>query len=304
MKENALLFTVSLFIAVLLWFIAQPIVTESIIKSLEVEIEPRNVPENLELIDHTSEVEVVVEGTRDEIDSLGDDDLIAFIDLSNANAGTESAEIELEVPDRYLDFLTLEVRVARVVLEELSTKEIPVTVEPTGSPPPQFTYTDSTIVPAEVTVEGAASSVQATQRARVVIDLSLLRPNALFQPEVELLDENNRPVVNVRPVPPRVEVRPGVEVSQPNRIVTVFPQFQGLPPVGYRLDNYEITPSQVEVVGPTEIVNDLGSVPTQAIDLSELRQSTTVEVPLELPSGVMLAQDVVVSVRLQIRRDN
>lgn len=304
MKENALLFTVSLFIAVLLWFIAQPIVTESIIKSLDVEIEARNVPENLELIDHTDEVEVVAEGTRDEIDSLGDDDLVAFIDLSNATSGTESAEIELEVPNRYRDFLSLEVRVARVALEEQSTTTIPVTVEPTGSPPPQFTYTDSTIVPAQVTVEGAASSVQATERARVVIDLSLLRPNAVFQAEVELLDENNRPVVNVRPVPPRVEVRPGVEVSQPRRIVTVFPQFEGVPPVGYRLENYEITPSQVEVIGPNEIINDLGSVPTRSIDLSDLRQSTTVDVPLELPPEVTLAQDVVVSVRLQIRRSN
>jgi YbbR domain-containing protein len=55
--------------------------------------------------------------------------------------------------------------------------------------------------------------------------------------------------------------------------VGVVPVFKGLPATGYRLEQYSVNPSGVDLEGPSGIVRTINSISTEDIDLSGKRES-------------------------------
>jgi hypothetical protein len=62
--------------------------------------------------------------------------------------------------------------------------------------------------------------------------------------------------------------------------VNVLPVFKGLPATGYRLEQYTINPSGVDLEGPVGTVRAIDSIPTESIDLSGKRDSFNARIRL------------------------
>ena len=71
------------------------------------------------------------------------------------------------------------------------------------------------------------------------------------------------------------------------RKVPIRVALAGDPPAGYKILGSKATPSIVDVTGPRTLVRGLADVPTEPIDLSELRESRTLNVPLSLSSRAL-----------------
>jgi YbbR domain-containing protein len=59
----------------------------------------------------------------------------------------------------------------------------------------------------------------------------------------------------------------------------------GSPPEGYALGRVTATPAEILLEGARDRLRRLTQISTKAVDLSELRETTTLEVPLAFPTG-------------------
>jgi YbbR domain-containing protein len=77
--------------------------------------------------------------------------------------------------------------------------------------------------------------------------------------------------------------------------VDVQPSLSGFPPPGYELTQYQISPSTVEIEGPSSRVEDIEEVATEDIELTGRREDFSVRVRLQRPDPLVdfLGGDVV-----------
>ncbi len=87
--------------------------------------------------------------------------------------------------------------------------------------------------------------------------------------------------------PPSVDVRFERRAS---RRVPVRVALAGEIASGYRLISAKATPSAVEVSGPRSLIRALPDLPTEPIDLSELKESQTVSAPLSPSSRALVLE--------------
>jgi len=67
---------------------------------------------------------------------------------------------------------------------------------------------------------------------------------------------------------------------QLRKSIEVFPSLSGYPARGYKLDQYYMSPSAVDVVGPASVVNTIRAVSTEEIDLTDKTEDFTQRVRL------------------------
>lgn len=71
------------------------------------------------------------------------------------------------------------------------------------------------------------------------------------------------------------------------KTLEVEPSIQGFAPSGYRLSQYQVSPSTVRIEGPREIVQDVEIVRTEEIELSGRREDFAVRVRLQSPDPLI-----------------
>lgn len=138
-----------------------------------------------------------------------------------------------------------------------------------------------------LTVQGPQAQVRRLERERprITVDLTGAAegPNTVDfgAAPIEGLPEGVH-VVHVSP--PSVDVRFERRYS---RRVPVRVAVAGEVPAGYRLVSAKADPTAVDVSGPRSLVRSLADIPTEAIDLAELRETRTVNVPLSPSSRAL-----------------
>jgi hypothetical protein len=90
--------------------------------------------------------------------------------------------------------------------------------------------------------------------------------------------------VEIRVEPTQIEIR---LAERARKSVEVEPTIQGFAPTGYRLSQYQVSPSTVEVEGPRELVEEVEIVRTEEIELAGRRDDFTVRVRLEQPDNLL-----------------
>jgi YbbR domain-containing protein len=88
-----------------------------------------------------------------------------------------------------------------------------------------------------------------------------------------------------------------------SKLVQVRPDVGGNLPQGYALRAVRVVPGQVEVAGARTSVRRMRDVPTQRVDISQLRATTTVEAPLLLEPNVWRKDGQQAPVRVTVEID-
>jgi YbbR domain-containing protein len=105
-------------------------------------------------------------------------------------------------------------------------------------------------------------------------------------------------VVRIAPTSVRVSV-----ATAATRALRVVPQLRGSPPPDVRLGRVVVEPATVQVKGPRTTIEERATVETAPVDLTDLRQSVTRTVGLQLPDSVYPTTQRTVQVTVEIRRD-
>jgi YbbR domain-containing protein len=138
-----------------------------------------------------------------------------------------------------------------------------------------------------LTVEGPQAQARRLERERPVIVADLAdAPEGMTTVDFGALPIKGIPegirVVYVSP--PSAEVK--LE-SRYSRRVPVRVAVAGEVPSGYRLLSTKAAPAMTEITGPRSLVRSLSDVPTEPIDLSDMRESRSMDMALALSSRAL-----------------
>ena len=229
---------------------------------------------------------VVVEGARSELNELKEADVHVTADMYGYEKGENHVSLEVTLPDG-ISLEELKTPEITVILEDLETKHLPVTVDFAGEPgenlEPDYSYT----VPAEVEVRGAASVVAKVETVRVQLDVSDLTETWDVYSEIPTAwNKDGKLVKNVTISAQSVEVQ---AVMFHTKKVPLELKVTGTPDEKY--GDADITiPKEITVKGSAEALERITSINADSIDISDVKKNGTVEINPHLPGGVELAE--------------
>ncbi len=212
----------------------------------------------------------------------------AEVDLSNVDprAGIASVPVTVRSVDPRITVLGSEPQFVSILLEELTTKTVPVRVaiSPYGSGVELGT---TAVAPSAVVVSGPASAVAlvAAVRADVVIDPSGLN----FDSDLPLIPVDGvgnavRPI-EVTPATARVTIP--VFTDKQSRTLPVTPVLAGSPAAGFEIAAVTVNPAIVTVEGDADQLAVLTSLETRPVSVAGASSDVRLTVALAVPTGVV-----------------
>ncbi len=181
-----------------------------------------------------------------------------------------------------------------VEIDELAQKEaVPVRVEFEGALPAGFYNTVPETVPSAISLSGPKQDVDLVSQAVVKLDLSKARGyNDSMRVELRDAEGNVIPssaFISEPSVIVKMDVYPKktVPINQDTLIIG----FDKIAP-GYQLNasGLNITPEEIEIAGPEDILDQITSLDINSVDIQGWRESQQRTVQLRLPDGIIVTQ--------------
>lgn len=159
---------------------------------------------------------------------------------------------------------------------------------------------DQSVQQVDVRIRGPAEILRrlSPQDLRVAVDLSDAEPGervGYLTPDDVRVPFGAR-VMRVTPASLRIGLDRTLE-----RTVNVIPRVLGAPAEGFELQQIELIPQQVTVVGPASLVRGVEQVTTEPLSAEGLRQPFSRSVRLELDPLIRLVGDTSVELSLDVR---
>ncbi|WP_077303237.1 CdaR family protein [Virgibacillus pantothenticus] len=223
-----------------------------------------------------------------------------WVDLKGLGAGEHTVEIQHNISNKLDAYI--EPKRVDVVIEEKATKEFQVNVDflNTDKMAEGYELGDYEVSPQTVTITSAKSVIDRIGIVKAYVDVSGL-DKSIDNREVPVNvydNQGNELKVNVEPK----NVVVSVNINNSSKKVPVSVETTGEPPEGYALAGISANVEEVEVFAKNSILRDLEQVSTEAIDLSKLKESSTVETSLALPDGVTVLNGESIKVKVEIEQ--
>ncbi|HLS36390.1 MAG TPA: CdaR family protein [Bacillota bacterium] len=215
-----------------------------------------------------------------------------FVDLMDLEEGEHTVDIEYErVPDE-LD-IYIEPKTVSITIEERASAEFQVQLEFINQDELPFGYElgETTIEPETITVTSSRSLIEQIAIVKVYIDVEgLTEPINKREVPINVYDSQGNGL-DVNTNPERVLV--SVNVDNPSKEVSVEVDTVGELRDDLQLIDMTVDPETVEVFARNEVLEDIESVLTEAVDLSKITSSGSNTVNLVLPEDTNAEEDEV-----------
>lgn len=293
-KNKNFLRIISLLLAAVLWIY---VVSQSNLNTnsnlVNTKLEYYNIGESLS-VEGPSTVGVRVWGAQ----SHGT--ITAYVDMAGLSEGNYTLDVKVKPVEGAL--LTrvepdkIEVRVA-----QQQKRILPIQHVVSENPPEGYNLTNILIIPEKCVIQGEEQYIKNV--ASIVVPLDLKNKTSISEDIIglEARDQaGNVLTEGIRLVPESVQVYSVIEAQRDRFTMNIKPQISGKPADGYVLKKVTVEPAQVSVVGEKTIINKLGSISTQNIDLQGLSESFTTFIDLQVnPSIIAYPSNVKVTVEIE-----
>lgn len=262
-----------------------------------IKIENRNLSAGTVAVLSEEYAELTIQATQTKWQSLQPDQFDVFVDLKDLGAGTHEVSVSAESKISGVSISSINPKKVIVNIEPVITRELPVTVVIEGEPTAGHIVGSYKTNPATATVSAARSIVasidQITAEVNVGGQSGLLVKNAPLQVATKLTD-------SVTINPKEVEVSVSIVESGRSRTVGVKPNILGTPKEGYYISAITVAPSTITIEGEADIINIIGSVDTEEININNISDNKTFNAKIRLPSNINSSTD---SVQVKITID-
>ena len=267
---------------------------------IRVPVHPVNVTPDLDILGQIDSVVVRITAPSDLWDDLSEASFDASVDLSRAQRG--DTEVKVQVRGRDARVRVLEVVPSQVLvrLDVLKRQVISVKVNLQQAPPPGFSYQDPVVDPPQVTVLGPEGLVSLVDVA--IADVNLSDSRTTVKQSFPLVPRTARgyDIAGVRVEPQNAVVEVPIVRQISYATLPILPEIKGIPAPGYWVSGARVEPISLGVVGPQDVLQPIGVLKTQPVDVSNVSSSFTKIVGVDLPNGVTLAAANVVQVRVTV----
>src|SRR5699024_6291476 len=184
--------------------------------------------------------------------------------------------------------------------EKRSNEEFKVNVDLINEDklPDGYEIEDVDVNPETVQIQSSESVVDQIAIVKVYVDVDgLTDPIKNREVPVNVYDSQGNEL-NVSLDPENVEV--SAEVNNPSKKVPLSVETAGELPDGYSLDSITPEVDEISVYGTSDSLADIDKAHTEGVDLSNIKESGTIEVDLALPDGISAPDDDPVEVDVQL----
>lgn len=298
LTQNILWKLISLILAIILWVIAINVQDPWTNKTFGTELEIRNLEllKDNDLILLNKEqllnrnINVRVRARRSGLSNISQDRVHAYIDISDINIYKQeltnasfNAEVNLNV-NTILSRNEYEVNArpatVPVVLDRITTREIPVVVNTVNPSGPSYVSLTPTINPSTLLVTGPQSLIEDIGEIVAVIDLQGATDNVIEFVTPVIYNHNRRDItekfnLNVSEVEVSVPIHVyrKIPVNPPNIIGSLAPELN--------IIGVDYTPHKIEVIGSVQDINKINSLDIGNIDVTGATSDMSVVVDME-----------------------
>lgn len=249
-----------------------------------------NVPPGVVVLSELPEtVSAVVKTTDDLLPSLAPGSFQAVVSLGDQEAAVHRLDVTVRSGVSPVQIVAVEPARVDIELAEVVSQTVDVSVELVDEHllSPAYQIQDSPVVtPAQVTVIGAAPTIERINEVRIEVPVTEGRVIRQILP-VRAVSVNGEEISGLTFRPAQVQVVIRVERRPNARDVGVQVMTVGELPEGYRIQRLTTTPAQLILLGdPEQLATLEGVVETVPIDISQLVGDLSINVPLSLRPGV------------------
>lgn len=291
-KKDFKLKIISLIIGIVMWFViiggANPVVSRQF-NNIPVRFRNQAILESEKLVMISPEnptVNVVVTGKRNDILSINKNDIIAEVNIENSiKSGTYRLNIDYKVPYN-IQFKSSSESDLIVTLDEKITKEYKVEVETIGNTKNknQVIFKKEPNI-SEVLVTGPVTYVNKIKKLVCYVDVTDKDKDEVVQSKIIPVDELNNEVKNVKlsneDTSVAIAFRNFKEV--PIKLVEI-----NSPSSDIRILKKNIVPNLISIIGNLTSLEQISEIETKPFDLSQIKESGSFNLGLELPKDIAL----------------
>ena len=296
LTQNFGLKIMSLFVAVIIWFIVvnltDPVITQTY-KNVPVRILNSDVitdsGKTLEVVDDSQIIpSVTIKASRTTIQELGNsiDNIVATADMKDLSADGTSVPIEItttKFADR-VDAIRASSKTLYVNIENKKTIQLPINATTSGEI--ESGYILGSVAPNQnqVRISGPESVVSRIKSASVDVQVTGFTGNISTQADINVFDEEGEPI-SEKSLSMNVEsVRVDVEILATKR-VPIYYSTSGVPADGYAVTGeIECNPDAVVIAGSSAVIDNVNEISIPSSDLNVTGQSENMMLVLDLAS--------------------
>ena len=284
MTDRIWLKTLSILLGVFAWIYVNLVIPPQIRRTIEAEVEYRNVPESVKVTPVKPFVNVQVEGTRRDFILATNNKLQVNVDLYNLRPGRAQLPVRVTTAPG-LSVVSLSPAQIQIEAVPIIRKKIDVRAEILGQPADGFLFDEPLLTPAQVTIEGPESLIKRVTACQVDINLEQVKNSISEQREIKVILESGVTDEEIIVTPGKINVDVTVKQGYPTKTLPLAkPVFINKSPEGKKLDGFKLVPESVQITGPARLINPMKDLSFKPIDLSKIEKSDAVPVKLEFPA--------------------
>lgn len=228
-------------------------------------------------------------------------DFEIFADLSNLGIGTHEVTLESRNLSDRLE-VRIEPSVASVTIHERISEDFPVDVDfiNRGQMEEGYQAEQPIVKPNIVKVTGSRELIESIALVKARVDLKGVNESIEQQSRVTVYDREGN-TLNVEIDPPVVDVN--VPITSPFKSVPLKINRKGSLKEGLSIINIEAVPNEITVYGPKSAIDKLEFIDNIELDLTEITESTTIEVDVPVPDGVKRVVPEKVKINVEVEKE-
>lgn len=244
-------------------------------------------------------VNVYIEGTNSAIKAAkAQGGYEVFVDLQNLAAGSHTVRIQHKGFSNKLD-VRIDPSVVNITIKDKIEKVMAINIKKLNVDklPEGYIAEEPITVPNTVKVKGSMEDVQRVGFVEGFVDIEGASNTVEKDIALNVYDINGTQL-NLEIEPAVVEVK--VPIIAPNKKVPFKINRKGNLPKGISIQSFEVTPSEITVFGPKEIIEPIEMIENIDIDLSKLDKDQTIEVKVPIPQGVINVSPEVLTIKVDV----
>lgn len=314
----------SIFLGIVIWYMVVNINDPVETASFTVRVTPQNESyiengkQSFRIDDEYKAVVVYVKGNRSTLRKLNADDIVVTADLTqivDLKRDPVMVPLSASAPGINATGITLSRTTIPIRIEDIDSKEFPVTVE-VGSSLPGSDYEIGTLTanPETIRINGPESIINQLDSVIAQIDVTGMTRDGARDASLRLMDKNSN-VISKETIAddltfdggvPHVEVQVGLWKKQSN--IGFHVSYTGTPAAGYQVGKITTTPETTTLAGTDEALaglkerQDLLQIPGNKLSVEGVSSDVTFSVPLKdiLPEDTKLATGMADTVTVKI----
>jgi len=224
------------------------------------------------------------------------------LDLSGLGSGSHKLTPQVSIGVGPTEVTRISPSSIPVDLETLETKELPITLNLTGSLPIGYQAEEATLGIEQVLISGPQSIVESISQVIATVDIDNVIEDVQRTIELVPIDSDGVEVAGVSLNPASITVNVPITQLGGYRNVWVTVVTYGQVAQGYRLKYYFAFPPTVTIFSTDpDLVNSLpGYIETTPINLNGASEDFEVNITLNLPEGISIVGDQTITVQVVI----